>query len=113
MPSRLVLRADALHAHLGNALRRGRLDLPLDALRMTATLRRRRGIRGEQGSLLTILVMPIHSATMSACDAPTREQRSRIMRVTWDRGGHCARLDDHIPPQHIEGQTSLPAVFHH
>src|SRR5690349_2677872 len=78
---------------------------------MTAMHRRRRGIRGEQGSLLTILVMPIHSATMSACDAPTREQSSWIIRVTWDRGGHCARLDDHIPPQHIEGQTSLRPHF--
>jgi hypothetical protein len=84
MPSRLVLRLDALHAHRGNALRRGQLDLDLDALRMTATHRRRRGIRGEQGSLLTILVMPVHSETMSACDAPTREQRSRIIRVAWD-----------------------------
>jgi hypothetical protein len=80
---------------------------------MTATLRRRRGIRGEQGSLLTILVMPVHSETMSACDAPTREQSSPIIRVTWDRGGHCATLDDHIPPQYIEGQTSLPAAFDH
>ena len=69
---------------LGNALRCGRLDLHPDALRMTATHRRRRDIRGEQGSLLAILVMPVHSETRSACDAPTREQRSRIIRVAWD-----------------------------
>jgi hypothetical protein len=52
--------------------------------------------------------MPVHTEATSACDAPTREQGSRIVcRSDLRLMSLRATLDDHIPPQHIEGQTSL------